>query len=44
MPPEVKNKTVLYHYGDNWDDPAFQQIPTEFAGWAKPQERYILFE
>ena len=44
MPEEVKKKTVLYHYGDAWDDPAFASVPEEFVGFAHPQERYVLFE
>jgi hypothetical protein len=44
MPVEVKKKTVLFHYGDNWDSGPFGDIPEEFAGFAKPQQRYVLFE
>lgn len=44
MPPDVKKKTTLYHYGDAWDQPQYAFVPDEFAGFAKPQERYVLFE
>lgn len=44
MPEDIKKKTVLYHYGDEWDDPAYAFVPEEFAGFARPQERYVLFE
>lgn len=44
MPPEVKQKTVLFHFGDNWDSGPFADIPEEFAGFARPHERYVLFE
>ncbi len=44
LPPEVKKKTVLYHYGDSWTDPEFSFVPDEFAGFATPHKRYVLFE
>lgn len=44
MPPEIKAKTILYHYGDEWDSGPFDFVEGEFAGFAKPQYRYILFE
>jgi ribonuclease BN (tRNA processing enzyme) len=44
MPDDVKKKTMLYHYGDTWDDPQFSFVPDEFAGFAKPHHRYVLFE
>lgn len=44
MPDEVKKKTVLYHYGDDWDCGDFDFVATEFAGFAQPQRRYVLFE
>ena len=43
LPQEVRRKTVLYHYGDTWDDPAYRLVNTEFGGFAKPQHRYLLF-
>jgi ribonuclease BN (tRNA processing enzyme) len=44
MPEEIKTKTVLYHYGDDWDDAAYATIPDEFAGFAVSRQRYVLFE
>ena len=44
MPDEIKAKTVLYHYGDEWDEAAYASIPDEFAGFAAPRKRYVLFE
>ncbi|MEE9297326.1 MAG: MBL fold metallo-hydrolase, partial [Phycisphaerae bacterium] len=44
MPDDVKKKTVLYHYGDGWDEPDYEFVGEEFAGFARPQERYVLFE
>ncbi|GEM_PF-548743 len=42
LPEEVRRKICLYHYGDNWDDPAFDFVRTEFAGFAQPHQRYAL--
>jgi ribonuclease BN (tRNA processing enzyme) len=44
MPPEVKRKTILYHYGDSWDSGPYDFVEGEFAGFARPQHRYVLFE
>lgn len=44
LPPAIKQKTLLYHYGDEWDAPAFGFVASEFAGFAEPQRRYTLFE
>ncbi|HUU82554.1 MAG TPA: MBL fold metallo-hydrolase [Phycisphaerae bacterium] len=44
LPPEVKKKTILYHYGDMWDSGPFGFVDQEFAGFAEPQRRYVLFE
>jgi len=44
MPPEIKSKTVLYHYGDEWDDPAYGFVAGEFRGFAVPQQRYVLLD
>ena len=41
---DIKKKTLLYHYGDMWDSGPFDFINTEFAGFAEPQRRYVLFE
>ena len=43
LPIAIKEKTVLYHYGDNFEDKALQPALSEFRGLAKPQERYQLF-
>ncbi|UCG17469.1 MAG: MBL fold metallo-hydrolase [Phycisphaerales bacterium] len=44
LPAEIKKKTVLYHYGDDWDSGEFDFVNEEFAGFAKPQQRYVLFD
>ena len=44
MPDDVKKKTVLYHYGDTWDLPEYDSISEEFSGFARPHQRYVLFE
>ena len=44
MPADVKKKTILYHYGDDWDCGPYDYVNEEFAGFAKPQRRYMLFE
>ncbi len=42
MPAEVKRKTWLYHFGDEWDSGPFDFVPEEFAGFAVPQQRILL--
>ncbi len=44
LPPPVREKTVLYHYGDDWDSGAYAFVADEFAGFARPHYRYVLFE
>jgi hypothetical protein len=44
MPAEIKKKTILYHYGDNWDEGPFDFVEDEFAGFTRQQERMVLFE
>ncbi|MCH8968755.1 MAG: MBL fold metallo-hydrolase [Planctomycetes bacterium] len=44
MPAEIKAKTILYHYGDEWDTGPFDFVDGEFKGFAVPQQRYVLFE
>ena len=44
MPDEIRKKTTLYHYGDDWDSGPYGFVETEFAGFAEPQRRYVLFE
>ncbi len=43
LPEHVRRKTVLYHFGDTWDSGAYDFVPEEFAGFARPQHRYTLF-
>ena len=43
LPESIRTKTYLYHYGDTWDDPAYAFVQQEFAGFAQPQRRYVLF-
>ncbi len=44
LPEHTRKKTFLYHYGDNWDDPRYDFVAREFAGFAQPQQRYVIFE
>lgn len=44
MPDEIKRKTILYHYPDQWDEPQHSFVDDEFAGFATPQVRYTLFD
>ncbi len=44
LPEATRHKTMLYHYGDAWDNGAYDFVAKEFAGFAQPQYRYILFE
>jgi ribonuclease BN (tRNA processing enzyme) len=41
---DVKRKTWLYHYGDDWDSTSHGPALQEFAGLARPFQRYVLFE
>lgn len=43
IPEAIKQKMMLYHYQDNWDSGPFDYVDTEFAGFAKAQQRYTLF-
>ena len=43
LPEDVRKKTILYHYGDRWDDDAHSFVADEFAGFAQPHQRYVLF-
>ncbi len=43
LPQAIRKKTVLYHYDDTWDCGAFDFVSQEFAGFAEPQRRYVLF-
>lgn len=44
LPAEIKRKTFLYHYEDDWDSGAYGVVAREFAGFARPFERYVLFD
>ena len=44
LPKETRKKTYLYHYGDAWNSGAYDFVADEFAGFAHPQERYLLFD
>lgn len=44
MPEEIRRKTRLYHFGDNFDDPALQPVIKQFAGLAEAHKRYVLFD
>ena len=43
LPEEVRRRIILYHYGDAWDDGKYDFVDREFAGFAKPMQRYALF-
>lgn len=43
LPLAVREKTVLYHYGDTWDSGAYSFVADEFTGFARPQHRYVVF-
>lgn len=43
LPEPIKKKTLLYHYGDNFDDKAWEKPVSQFKGFAKPHLRYRLF-
>lgn len=42
LPAAWRSKMLLYHYADNWDDPRFDFVSEEFAGFARPGVRYVL--
>lgn len=44
LPPAVRRKTYLYHYGDDWDSGPFRDVPDQFAGFAEPGKRYVLMD
>lgn len=43
LPPSIREKTYLYHYGDNYDDKALAPAFPEFKGLAVPYKRYPIF-
>ncbi len=44
LPEEIRKKTWLYHYGDDWDAGPFDDVPNTFAGFAQPGVRYRLLD
>jgi len=44
LPEAIRKKTLLYHYGDNFDAPALKPQLDEFKGLVQPHLRYTLFE
>lgn len=44
LPEDIRRKMVLYHLGDDWDDPRHAAAERDFAGFAQPRQRYIIFE
>ena len=44
LPDDIRRKIVLYHYGDAWDRGAYDDVQHDFAGFAQPMQRYVLFE
>jgi ribonuclease BN (tRNA processing enzyme) len=44
LPEDVRRKTWLYHYGDDWDSGAYDFVNSEFAGFAEQHRRYVIFE
>lgn len=44
LPEPIRKKTWLYHYGDDWDTGPYDDVPEQFAGFAQPARRYVLFE
>ncbi len=44
LPEPVRRTMYLYHYGDDWDAPEYEFVEREFAGFARPACRYLLFD
>ncbi len=44
LPASIRNKTHLYHYTDDWDAGPFDHVERDFAGFARPGQRYVLFD
>ncbi len=40
----IRQKTHLHPYGDSWDNPMYDFVNDEFAGFADPQRRYTLWD
>ena len=44
LPDDIRKKTWLYHYSDEWDSGPFDDVNESFAGFATPHQRHVLFE
>jgi ribonuclease BN (tRNA processing enzyme) len=44
LPGAIRRKMILYHFGDEWDDPSFSFVSSEFAGFSRAHTRYVLFD
>jgi ribonuclease BN (tRNA processing enzyme) len=44
LPPDIRRKMILYHFGDNWDHADYASVASDFGGFATPHHRYVLFE
>lgn len=44
LPEEIRQKMILYHFADDWDGAQYDSVAKEFAGFAEPMRRYVLFE
>lgn len=44
LPEKIRKKTYLYHYSDAWNDPKYDFVADEFAGFARPFHRYTLLD
>ncbi len=44
LPEQLRKKTYLYHYGDNFEDKTWEKPMSNFKGFARPQIRYKLFQ
>ncbi len=44
LPEEIRRKTYLYHFDDTWDEPRFDSVREQFAGFVAPRKRYTIFE
>ncbi len=43
LPEAIREKMILFHYDDMWDNGSYDFVPDEFGGFAEPQQRYTLF-
>lgn len=43
LPKPVRQKMILFHYDDMWDEGSYDFVSDDFAGFAEPQRRYTLF-